>query len=162
MANAADLEKKFWKKLKSDATLMLGLTGSGHGHSHPMTAQLPNEDRGPIYFFTSTETDLVRDLQGEGQAMAQFVAKDHDLFACLEGRLVTDNDRAMIDELWGPFVAAWFEGGKDDPRLMLLRFDPLDGRVWENDHSLLAGIKMLLGRDPKRDYQDKVADLRPH
>ena len=166
MSNAAELVEKFWKALKSDMTLMLGLMGDGEGHhSQPMTAQLADKDpkdKGPIYFFTSNETDLVRDLGGRGRAMAQFVAKDHKLFACLEGDLVADNDRSMIDELWNPFVAAWFEHGKEDPRLQLLRFEPRDGRVWENDSSLLAGVRILLGRDPKQDYADKVADIRPH
>src|SRR4051812_6862519 len=123
MADAAELEQKLWKALKSDRTLMLGLIGEGEGHHHsqPMTAQVPNDDRGPIYIFTSNETDLVRDLGGRGQAMVQFVAKDHQLFACLEGELVADNDPAMIETLWNPYVAAWFEGGKDDPKLQLLR-----------------------------------------
>jgi general stress protein 26 len=162
MAEPAELEDKLWKALKSERTLMLGLIGEGHNHSQPMTALVPNEDRGPIYIFTSNETDLVRDLGGRGMAMAQFVAKDHKLFACLEGELIADNDRAMIEKLWNPFVAAWFEGGKDDPKLQLLRFEPRDGRVWENESSLLAGVRILLGRDPKEAYKEKVADIRPH
>ena len=28
-----------------------------------------------------------------------------------------------------------------------------------NEQSLLAGVKMLLGVDPKEDYQDKVAEV---
>jgi hypothetical protein len=34
--------------------------------------------------------------------------------------------------------------------------------VWLNGSSVVAGIKMLLGVDPKQDYKDKVAkvDLR--
>ena len=58
-----------------------------------------------------------------------------------------------------PF-AKWFEGGKTDPKLHLLRFDVRDAQIWLNDHSLFAGIKLLLGRDPKEDYKDKVAEVR--
>jgi general stress protein 26 len=94
------------------------------------------------------------------RAQMQFVAKDHELFAALDGNLVIDNDRQTIDRLWNPFVAAWFEGGKDDPKLQLIRFDPEAGRVWLNEHSLLAGVKMLLGRDPKKDYGGKAAEIR--
>jgi general stress protein 26 len=162
MSDPAELEAKFWKSLKSERTCMLGLVGEGEGHSQPMTAQMADDEAGPVYFFTSNETDLVRDLGGRGKAMAQFVAKDHKLFACVEGELIADNDRTMIDKLWSPFVAAWFEGGKDDPKLQLLRFEPMDGRVWENENSLLAGVKLLLGRDPKQSYQEKVTDIRPH
>ena len=89
-----------------------------------------------------------------------FSSKGHDLFASVHGELIADNDRATIDRLWNRFVAAWFEGGKDDPKLQLLRFEPDDAQIWLNENSLLAGVKILLGRDPKQEYQDKVADVR--
>jgi general stress protein 26 len=66
----------------------------------------------------------------------------------------------MIDKLWNPFVAAWYEGGKDDPKLQLLRFEPEHAQIWLNENSLFAGLKVLLGRDPKSDYDDKTAEVR--
>ena len=54
---------------------------------------------------------------------------------------------------------ARFEGGKDDPKLRLLRFDADKAEIWLDDSSLLAGIKMLFGADPKEDYKDKVAEV---
>ena len=85
---------------------------------------------------------------------------DDGLFAAIQGEVFADNDRATIDRLWSPFVAAWFEGGKDDPNLQLLRFEPQDAQIWLNDNSLFAGVKLLLGRDPKKAYADKVAQVR--
>lgn len=81
------------------------------------------------------------------------------MFASVKGRLAPDNDPAMIERLWNPFAAAWYEGGKDDPKLQLIRFDPKDGQIWLNENSAFAGVKMLLGIDPKKDYQDKVAEV---
>lgn len=57
------------------------------------------------------------------------------------------------------FVAAWFPGGKEDPKLALLRLDAERAEIWLDDSSFLAGIKMLLGADPKEDYKDKVAEV---
>jgi general stress protein 26 len=74
--------------------------------------------------------------------------------------LAVDNDRAVIDRLWNRFVAAWYEQGKDDPKLVLLRFDPRQAEIWENEWSLVAGIKLLFGSDPKKDYADKTANVR--
>lgn len=65
----------------------------------------------------------------------------------------------MIDRLWSPFVGAWFDGGKDDPKVTLLRFDAEHAEIWLNEHSLMTGMKMLLGGDPKKDAADKVADV---
>ena len=159
MTNEAQLSEKLWKALKSDMTVMLGLAGVDEGHSQPMTAQLEDDGTpgGPIWFFTSNETDLVHAMRGQShRALAHFVSKGHDLFASLHGQLVLDNDPAAIDRLWNRFVAAWFEGGKDDPKLQLMRFEPEYAQVWLNEHSLVAGVKLLLGRDPKAEYQDKV------
>jgi general stress protein 26 len=123
-----------------------------------MTAQIEDEN-GPIWFFTATDTELVQGLKDGASATATFTSKGHDLFATVQGKLFLDNNRAVIDRLWNRFVAAWFEGGKDDPKLALLRFDSNDAEIWLDSSSVTAGIKMLLGFDPKEEYKDKVAKV---
>lgn len=59
------------------------------------------------------------------------------------------------------FVAAWFEGGKDDPKLQLLRLDPYQAQIWLDGSSLLAGAKVMLGfGDPKEDYKGSTANVK--
>lgn len=159
MPTPAELEAKFWKALKSDMTVMLGLDGVEDGHARPMTAQF-EEDRSPIWFFASTDNGIVEKLPQGNRAIVAFADKGHDLFATLHGSLSIDRDRATIDRLWNPYVAAWYEGGKDDPKLVLLRLDAETAEIWLNENSLFAGAKMLLGIDPKEDYRDKVAEVR--
>ncbi|WP_165188144.1 pyridoxamine 5'-phosphate oxidase family protein [Caulobacter soli] len=159
MSKETELAAKFWKSLKSDRTAMVGLVDVEDGRAQPLTALVENDDRGPIWFFTSSESDLVAQLTSHRKAILHFASKGHDLFASVEGDLAVDTDRATIDRLWNPFVAAWFEG-KDDPKIRLLRFDAGDAQIWLNENSLFAGLKMLLGSDPKKDYADKVAETR--
>ena len=159
MHTPEELEKKLWKAIKSDRTLMLGLDGAEDGHTRPMTALLELEGRGPLWIFTSTDNVLAQRTQAPQRAIATFASMGHDIFASLQGALVRDDDRAVIERLWNPFVAAWYEGGKDDPKLALLRFDAEHAEIWLNEQSLLAGVKMLLGVDPKEDYHDKVAEV---
>ena len=158
MPTPQELEAKFWKSLKSDRTMMLGLDGIEDGHARPMTAQFEN-DRSPLWFFTAKDTAIVEALGQDRRAIATFASKGHDLFATVHGTLAIDHDRANVDKLWNRFVAAWFEGGKDDPKLALLRLDAEDAEIWLDDSSFLAGVKMLLGADPKKDYRDKVATV---
>ena len=54
----------------------------------------------------------------------------------IHGRLVVDNDPAIIDRLWNPMIAAWYEGGKPDPNLALLRFDAEKAEIWLKETSL--------------------------
>lgn len=163
MASPAELEEKFWKALKADRTLMLGIEGGDDGHTRPMTAQFEGEASGPIWFFTATDNALVQKLQGRSErAIASFASKSHELFATVHGSLSVDTDPAVVDRLWNRFVAAWYEGGKDDPKLALLRLDPEKGEVWLNGSSLVAGVKLLMGVDPKKSYRGNVAQVDLH
>lgn len=158
MADPQELKAKFWKALGSDMTMMLGLDGVEDGHARPMTAQFEDE-RSPIWFFTSTENQIVRSLGQGNRAIATFSSKGHDLFATLHGSLALDNNRATIDRLWNRHVAAWYEGGKDDPKLALLRLDAERAEIWLDASSLVAGVKLLFGVDPKQDAKDKVGEV---
>ena len=122
-----------------------------------MTAQVKN-NQGPIWFFTANDTPLVTSLNESRRVICTFSSKGHDLFASVHGSLEIDNDRAVIDRLWNPFVAAWYTG-KDDPNLALLRLDAESAEVWLDASSLIAGIKLLFGADPKKAYRDKVATV---
>jgi general stress protein 26 len=161
MTSDAEIETKFWKLLKSDRTVMLGLAGVNGGHAQPMTAQLGNrEGRGPIWFFTAKDVELVQAIGTGAAAMIHFASRGHDLFASVEGELVLDNNGDMVDELWSPSAAAWYEHGKDDLKLQLIRFDPSTAQLWLNATDMFVGMKMLLGANPKDDIEGNVAEVR--
>ena len=159
MTRQDEIEARLWKALKSDRTVMLGLAGVDDGHCKPMSGQIEGDEGGSIWFFTAKDTEMVRATRGRHRAVAHFASKGHDLFASLHGELVLDNDRAMIDRLWNRFISAWYEGGKDDPQLQLMRFEPESAQVWLDENHLFAGVKLVLGIDPKKDYEGKVAHL---
>lgn len=157
MVDEKEFQQKLWKSLKSDMTVMLEADGID---ARPMTAQIEG-DTGPIWFFTSSDTELGKGLKRAKKARISYASKGHDLFAHIHGSARVDNDQAAIDRLWNRFVAAWFEKGKDDPKVTLVRFDPEKAEVWKDASSLVAGVKMMLGLgDPKKDYRDKVAEVR--
>jgi general stress protein 26 len=164
MSNETEIKEKFWKALKSDMTMFLGLAEGEDGHARPMTAQLEdhgldgNEYHGPIWFFTSVDNTLYQEIGTGSRAMAHFASKGHDVWATVHGNLSTSQDRATIDRLWNRYVAAWYEG-QDDPKIALIRLDPENAEIWIDASSMVAGIKMLLGIDPKQDYKDKVAEV---
>lgn len=159
MPTPQQLEAKFWNALASDRTMMLGLDGVEDGHARPMTAQLEGE-QGPIWFFTSGGNGLVSGLDIGRRAIATFTSKDHDLFATVHGTLSVDADPARIDALWSTEIAAWYQGGKSDPDLTLLRLDAERAEIWLDASSLVAGIRVMLGADPKQEYKDNVATVR--
>jgi general stress protein 26 len=159
MAKEKELEERLWKALKSDMTVMLGLTDV-QGDARPMTAQIEDDNYDTIWFFTSKDTEIAQKLPAQRPAMATFASKSHDLFATIHGSLSVATDPRVVDRLWNSYVAAWFEKGKDDPHLALLRFNPERAEVWIDASSFVAGIKLLLGFDPKKEYRDKTGEVR--
>jgi general stress protein 26 len=151
MADTTELKKHLWKKLADSPFVMIGLEGAGH--SVPLTAQLDEDQADTLFFFTGKDNRLAPG----GKAMAQFVSKGHDYFACLDGNVRIDNDFAMIDKLWNKQVEAWFPGGKDDPNLALIRFDIDSAELWETDMSVAGMVKMLFGGKIKGDEEGSHA-----
>jgi general stress protein 26 len=134
-----EIAAKFLEKLRSSPYVMIGLIDGEH--SEPMTAQIDDDQPNTLFFFAGRDNRIAKG----GDAMAQFVGKGHDFFACLAGTVTTDNDPALIDKLWDNQVEAWFPGGKQDPNLTLLRFDIDSAELWETDISLSGRVKMLFG-----------------
>ena len=159
MSDPDRIERKFWRGLRADMTVMLACDGAP---PRPMAALVDgDEDRGPIWFFTSADSDLGQATEaGPRPGTMTFVDKGHSIWASAEGTLARVTDPATIDRLWSPHTAAWFEGGRDDPAVRLIRLDAREAQLWEDGSSLVAGLKAMLGADPKEDYRDHVAQVR--
>ena len=139
-----DIKQQFWKELADNPFLMVAREGA-HEHAIPMTAQLDKDNDGYFYFFHAKSGRLA----AGGRAMAQYVAKGHDLFACLSGVLTPVNDQSLIDKYWSKPVEAWYQGGKDDPEVLLLRFDLDDAEIWTADVGVKGLFKLMTGSTMK-------------
>ena len=155
------LRDKFWDSLRSDRTVMLGLKSVEDDRTRPMTALVDRgaDDQGEptIYFFGSKTDGIGQDLQRSARAVAAFASKGHDMFAHIHGTLSPSDDRAVIDRLWNPIIGSWYKDGKDDPDLLLIRFDAEKADVWEASQFATlkaAALKMMFNIDPGKEHQD--------
>ena len=121
-------EEQLWEQLDDVHAGMLGVEGSGQ-HMQPMAPQLDRE-AGTIWFYTRNDSDLAKAAGGGAKAHFCVIGKDHDYHACISGPLRQTADRAKIDQFWSPVVAAWFEGGKDDPALTMLALSMEEAAIW--------------------------------
>ena len=152
MSSRDEIADQLLSKLKASPFLMIGIDDTPD-HSEPMTALLdpdkPSADT--LWFFTTKDNRIAI----AGPAMAQFAAKGHDFFACLHGTLSPHDDRATIDRLWSKQVEAWYPRGKDDPSLLLLRYDIDSVELWEAHVSLAGRVRMLFGADMREEEKGK-------
>ncbi|MDX3901180.1 MAG: pyridoxamine 5'-phosphate oxidase family protein [Sphingobium sp.] len=154
MSSEAEIRDRFWKELSESPYLMVGLE-NGHDHSIPMTAQLDKDANHAFWFYTSRDNRLA----AGGPAMAQFAGKDHHLFACIAGSLVEESDPAVIDRYWTSENEAWYPGGRNDPNLLMLRFDLGTAEIWIADLSLKGVFKMMVGGDVRGEMKNKHAEV---
>jgi len=131
----------FWKALEHSPFLMVHLRGDP-AHSLPMTAQLDRNADHEFWFYTSRDNRLA----AGGSAMAQFASKGHDLFACIAGTLQEETDPAVIDRYWSKQVEAWYPGGRNDPKLLMLRFELGDAEIWTVDMGVKGFFKLMTGQ----------------
>ena len=114
---------------------MLGLTAGGDG-MQPMT-HFPDNDNAAIWFISSTDTQLVQGIDHGEDATYCVIGRNHDLHACIMGKLYHVQDMAKLKELWSPMVGAWFENGPEDTKVALLRFDLQKAEVWASDVGIM-------------------------
>ena len=148
------IRKQFWKALESSPFLMVELV-NGQDHAVPMTAQLDKDADSAFWFYASHDNRLAPG----GPAMAQFVAKGHDLFACIAGTLTVETDEAVIDRYWSKQVEAWYPGGRNDPNLLMLRFDLDDAEIWTADIGAKGLFKLLTGNTIKPEEAGKHEEI---
>jgi len=153
--NPQELRQKFWEALDDSPFVMLQLDGSPDTAA-PMTAQLDPDANHAIWFFTTRDNHFA----AAGHATATFVAKGHDLFARFDGTLTEETDRARLDKEWNNWVEAWYEGGKDDPNLLMLRMDLGPAAIWSGEVGVLNTVKMALGVDVTDTIKGGYAETR--
>ncbi|MEW4468805.1 pyridoxamine 5'-phosphate oxidase family protein [Parasphingorhabdus sp. JC815] len=140
MSDRSEIREEFWKAMSDSPNLMVNLHTSNE-HSVPMRAHLDKDADSEFWFYTSRTNRLAPG----GAAMAQFVSKGHDIFACISGVLFEEKDETIIDKYWSNAVAAWFDRGREDPDMLMLRFDLKEAEIWTADMSMKGAFKMMTG-----------------
>ncbi len=131
-----------WQQLEDLRAGLLGIEGA-QDHMQPMS-HFADAEHGKLWFITSDETDLVRQVGTGGQAHFCITSKDQDFYACLNGAIRQSEDTAKLDALWSPAAAAWFERGRDNPHICLLEMTLAEAAVWATtDSALTVGFEML-------------------
>ena len=143
-----EIRKDMWKAMADSPYVMLGLDGDRR-HFEAMYAVLDKEADSEVWFYTKRGNRAA----GGGNATVTFVAKGHDLFASIEGRLTEETREDIKDKYWSSQVEAWYDQGRRDPELLMLRFDLSDAEIWETDQSLLGKLKLITGQTIKGDEQ---------
>jgi general stress protein 26 len=156
----SDPLQQLWDVLGDVHAGMLGVEDSGR-HMQPMAPFIEKETNS-IWFFTRTDSDLINAARTGNRAHFCVISKDHDYHACLAGAIDEVKSREHIDKYWSAPVAAWFEGGKDDPSLTMLQLKLDNVAIWASTNSTLKfGWEIakanLTGKEPDLGYHTQIS-----
>jgi general stress protein 26 len=119
----------------SRVALLTTVSASGELHSRPL-AVLEDEFDGAIWFFTADPSPKTDDIAAQPQVNVSLT--DGKSYLSLSGTASIDRDQTRIDDLWNPFVEAWFENGREDPSVALLKVDASSAEFWSVDKPAIA------------------------
>jgi general stress protein 26 len=107
-------------------------TRGAHGalHSRPL-ALLDDEFEGTLWFFTQDPSEKTAEIAKHSEV--NVAVGDGKGYLSLAGTASIDRDQERIDRFWNSYAEAWFEQGRTDPTVALLRVDVDTAEIWDTD-----------------------------
>ncbi|MAN65200.1 pyridoxamine 5'-phosphate oxidase family protein [Hyphomonas sp.] len=146
-----DLTETFWDRIEDTRTGMLVIDGRAVPMSHYV-----DENKRDLWFITAKGTYMAEHAKG---ANAHFVLCNDNkgLYASLSGRLTAEMNKEKLDEYWSFIAASWYEDGKQDPDVLLLKLSLDTGEVWTS-----KGGPKFFYEIAKANLTDEKPDIGEH
>lgn len=116
----------------------------------PLTARpmstVKIDDQGYIWFFTKKDGEPASDIRTDDRVQLLYSHHGSSEYLSLYGSAETTTDRKKIEELWSPIMKTWFNEGKEDPSIVLLKVSPSEGHYWDTkSNRLVQMVKIVAG-----------------
>lgn len=103
----------------------------GNLYSRPLAVLGGDEFDGIAYFFTPEPSPKTEDIANDPHVNVAYA--DGASHISLTGTASISRDQAIIDLYWNPWAESWFEGGRDDPVVALLKVEATSIEYWHVD-----------------------------
>ena len=110
--------------------------------SRPMSIQ-DIDDKGNLWFISSANSNKNFEILKDNQVQLFFANNSSSQYISIYGSASIYRDQSIIDELWSPVAKAWFEEGKNDPNVTVIKVVPSDAYYWDTkDGKVISLLKM--------------------
>jgi len=125
----------FWSLIEHIDFCMMTTRDAKSLRSRPMAARIDktiNEFR----FLTRLSTHQTDELTANPDANLAFADPAAGNFVSVSGQAYLTQDRRLIDLLWSSDAEAFFDCGKDDPDIAVIRVVPSQAEHWDAHNTL--------------------------
>ena len=112
-------------------------------NSRPMSTQKA-DDEGNLWFFSEKESDKNQHIESDNRVQLFYANKSNYEFLSVYGTAEISTDKEKIEELWTPMVKTWFQEGKDDPSITVIKVVPHDAYYWDTKHNKLVSLIKII------------------
>lgn len=99
-------------------------------NSRPMTLQ-ETDDSGNLWFISSEASNKNFEIREDRRVQLFFMNNDNSQYLSVYGEASVYKDRATIEEKWSAMAKPWFEDGKDDANVSIIRVEPKESYYWD-------------------------------
>ncbi len=119
------------KKMKGiDIATLATHTDGGEIAGRPMSNNGDVTYEGDSFYFTTDDTRMVSDIEGDRKVSLSFTGK-HGFWATVEGDAELIRDKAAFEEHWTKDLDKWFEDGVDTKGLVLIKVHARRIKYWD-------------------------------
>lgn len=133
-------KKLIWDLIKDIKVGML-VTSEIEGHdglrARPMHLVQDAYD-GTLYFYTPKKDAKVYEIKKDNDICITFSDPNNNIYVSLTGKARLSEDPELIDRYWNSWVEAWFEKGKQDPDIAMLKVKINRGEHWDTKENALV------------------------
>ncbi|MER2162633.1 MAG: pyridoxamine 5'-phosphate oxidase family protein [Psychrobacter alimentarius] len=122
--------------------MMSTVNSKGDVHAWPMTTSETSIGAKEIWFIGDKTSDVVKDIQDNPKIGLSYASEDEKNYVSVSANAELSSDQAKLDELWSPVYNAFFEHGKEDPNVQLIKVVPHGVECWLSGSSTVNMFKM--------------------
>lgn len=123
--------------------MMSTVNSKGDVHAWPMTTSETSIGAKEIWFIGDKTSDVVKDILDNPKIGLSYASEDEKNYVSVSANAELSSDQAKLDELWSPVYNAFFEHGKEDPNVQLIKVVPHGVECWLSGSSTVNMFKMV-------------------
>ena len=123
-------------------TMMTTRNDENHLHSCPMNTTETSIGAKEIWFIGHKPSETVDNIKQNPEVNLAYVTQDNEKYLSISGTAELVEDKEKLNELWSMAYNAYFEQGKDDPKVQLIKVVPHGAEYWANGNAITSAVKM--------------------
>lgn len=111
--------------------------------ARPMNTQ-EVDDQGNFWFLSSKTSNKNIEIEDDPFVQLFYANTGDSEYISVYGRAEIFTDQQTIDEKWSPIAKAWFQEGKKDPDVTVIRVIPEDAYYWDTKNNKLVSLIKIM------------------